>query len=259
MNTNLREEILFIMRCQGAEGDRMKSSSNTKLRILTAVVSAFVLTACVTGCAQKSETTVEVKDTAFSDNAAADAETEEAAEPAAEETEAEEAEAPAETEPEVTERAPGFEAEYESFTVSSEDLHDGVWDSVITNTDNGSNVSPQLSWEPVEGAEGYVIYMTDINAGNWMHWKSGFVTETELAQGAAEKDEYIGPYPPSGTHEYEIRVFALKKPVEAVRGAFDDTNTLLKSVAKKLDTDVDGNTGNILACGYISGTYTAGE
>lgn len=162
-----------------------------------------------------------------------------------------------------TQEAPETEEEKlydtEMFKISSSDLHEGVWDTVITDTDNGSNVSPQLSWEPVEGAEGYVIYMTDINAGNWMHWKSGFVTETELAQGAAEKDEYIGPYPPSGTHEYEIRVFALKKPVEAVRGAFDDTNTLLKSVAKKLDTDVDSNTGNIIACGYISGTYTAGE
>lgn len=228
----------------------MKNTLNLKLRITAVVVSAAVLAACATGCTQKSDSSSEVKDSAYS---------EKISDPDTKETKADETEAPAETKEEQTEREPGFEAEYQSFAVSSDDLHDGVWDSVITNTDKGSNVSPQLSWEPVEGAEGYVIYMTDISASNWMHWKSGFITETELAQGAADKSEYIGPYPPSDTHEYEIRVFALKKPVDKVRGIFDDENRTFEKTAKKLDTDTDGNTGNILACGYISGTYTAGE
>ena len=66
----------------------------------------------------------------------------------------------------------------ETFALSSGDLHDGVWDTVITNTVNGENVSPQLSWEPVDGAECYAIYMVDTSANCWIHWKSGGVTET---------------------------------------------------------------------------------
>ena len=66
------------------------------------------------------------------------------------------------------------------FDVTSTNLHSGVWDTVITNTENGNNVSPQLSWEPVESAKSYVIYMVDTSAGNRLHWSSGNITETSL-------------------------------------------------------------------------------
>ena len=42
--------------------------------------------------------------------------------------------------------------DYESFEVTSSSLHDGVWDNIISNTDKGSNKSPQLEWTAVDGA-----------------------------------------------------------------------------------------------------------
>ncbi len=145
-----------------------------------------------------------------------------------------------------------------AFNLSSDDLHNGVWDSEITNTKNGINRSPQLSWEAVEGASCYAVYMVDTGttgAGSWMHWKS-LTEETSLPAGWASNEEYIGPYPPEGTHVYEILVFAMKQQPEKLKGAFDNTNDKLLVAFKLMDGE-DG--GNIIACGHIKGTYTYGE
>ncbi|MCR5733310.1 MAG: phosphatidylethanolamine-binding protein [Lachnospiraceae bacterium] len=141
------------------------------------------------------------------------------------------------------------------FEVTSTDLHDGVWDTVITNTEYGKNLSPALSWDPVDGAECYAVYMVDTSAGNWMHWRSGSVTDTDLKQGWANDDEYIGPYPPSGTHDYEIYVIALKKGTDSIVGDFDSANPGFFDDLKKLDEPA----GNILSYGHITGTYTHGD
>lgn len=146
-----------------------------------------------------------------------------------------------------------------AFELSSEDLHDGVWDTIITDTENGSNVSPQLTWEAVPDAECYVIYMVDTTAGDWIHWKSNNVTETTLPQGWAPEDEYVGPYPPGGTHDYEIYVIALKQPVERAKGAFNGSNLKFKENVMSLDEVEEGASGNIIAYGHITGTYTYGD
>ncbi len=146
-----------------------------------------------------------------------------------------------------------------TFQVSSEDLQEGIWNTIITNTGNGSNVSPQLTWDSIPDASCYVIYMTDTSAGNWIHWKSNNVTETTLPQGWASAKEYIGPYPPGGTHTYEIYVVAIKEPVESARGVFNSDNPRFKECVLALDETADGNTGNIISYGHISGTYTKGE
>lgn len=148
---------------------------------------------------------------------------------------------------------------YATFELTSDDLHDGVWDSVITNTENGKNVSPQLKWEEVPDAECYVIYMTDTMAGDWMHWISGNVAETELPQGWAPEGEYIGPYPPGGTHTYEVYVIALKQAPEKVGGTLDTSNIRFMRDVLELDVLPDGSTGNIVAYGHLSGTYTYGD
>ena len=57
-----------------------------------------------------------------------------------------------------------FIDDYESFEVTSSSLHDGVWDNIISNTDKGSNKSPQLEWTAVDGAGLYVIIMDDPTA-----------------------------------------------------------------------------------------------
>lgn len=146
--------------------------------------------------------------------------------------------------------------QYERFVVKSDNLNDGKWDDIVSNTDKGSNLSPQLSWEPVEGAQLYVIYMVDVNMQYFMHWKADGVTETELTTGWAQSD-YIGPYPPEGgTHIYDVYVFALKKPVDRVKGSVNGQNPKFPNFIEALDTDAEGNTGNIVACGYQTGTFT---
>lgn len=151
-----------------------------------------------------------------------------------------------------------FIDEYEQFTVTSENLHDGVWDDVISYTDAGENKSPQLSWKPVDGAKLYLIYMSDLGAWNLIHWKTADVTETELPEGWAGRSDYVGPYPPPGaTHTYEIYVVALKNPVERMKGGLGAQNPRFEENFKAADTDVDGNTGNILAVGRLAGTFTA--
>lgn len=148
-------------------------------------------------------------------------------------------------------------APYAHFEVSSSNINDGKWDDVISNTSVGENKSPALSWEPVEGATRYVIYMVDTTVQNWIHWKSEDVTETELAEGWASSGDYVGPYPPEGgTHTYEVYVIALKNPVERVKGGLDGQNARFASFIEALDTDADGNTGNIAACGHLAATFT---
>ena len=62
-----------------------------------------------------------------------------------------------------------FINDYTSFEVTSTNLNNGVWDDVISNTDKGSNKSPQLQWNAVDGAALYVIIMDDTDAGHWRH------------------------------------------------------------------------------------------
>ncbi len=143
-----------------------------------------------------------------------------------------------------------------SFEVTSNDLKDGVWSDINANKID-ANKSPDLSWEAVDGAGLYVIFMIDPDAGYWLHWKSDAITETSLAEGQATRQEYVGPYPPPGsTHTYDVYVFALKAPVERVRGLLNGSNDRIEEFILALDTDANGNSGNMIACGRLSGTYT---
>lgn len=150
--------------------------------------------------------------------------------------------------------------ECDVFSISSENLKDGVWDTCISNTKNGSNQSPQLSWESVEDAKYYSVYMVDTSAGNWIHWKSEYLEETSLKLGWASSTEYKGPCPPSGTHSYEIYVFALKEKPSAKLNIFLNARcaTFFKQVIA-LDLLEDGSKGNVVAFGHIKGTYTYGD
>ena len=149
-----------------------------------------------------------------------------------------------------------FIDDYPSFEVTSTSLKNGVWDDVISYTDRGSNKSPQLKWDEVDGAGLYVIIMDDPSARHFMHWKSDNVTETSLDEGWAPESEYVGPYPPSGaTHTYEVYVVALKAPVEGIKGGLG-SNPNFEENFKALDIDAEGNSGNIIAVGRIAGTFS---
>jgi phosphatidylethanolamine-binding protein (PEBP) family uncharacterized protein len=151
----------------------------------------------------------------------------------------------------------GYLDGYETFKVTSTSLSDGVWDDIISNTDIGENRSPQLSWEPVEGATVYAIYMFDTNTNGYLHWRSGDITETTLPEGWASPLDYNGPHIGHGyTHNFDIYVIALKAPVERLKGTVNGQNKKLGEFIKELDTDAEGNTGNIISYGKISGLYT---
>ena len=165
------------------------------------------------------------------------------------------------TKPGVVDSGVDYLEGYKKFELTSTDLENGVWADIISG-DRGNDSSPELSWEPVEGASEYVIYMVDMNTPDMiipgvLHWKAGGITVTELPQGWASSSDYIGPNPGAGvTHVYEIYVVALKGPVERLKGSVRALNPKFKEFIQGLDTDSEGNTGNILAYGKISGTFT---
>ena len=151
----------------------------------------------------------------------------------------------------------GYLDGYSTFNVTSESLTDGIWNDITSNTNIGENKSPQLSWEPVEGAAVYSVYMFDTNTNGYLHWKSGGITETSLPEGWASPLDYNGPHIGHGyTHNFDIYVIALKAPVEKLKGTVNGQNKKLGEFIKELDTDKDGNTGNIISYGRISGLFT---
>lgn len=211
-------------------------------RLLAAAVALMMLTGCGTQTAPQQSAAEPAQTSAPETEAQEVSEAEAQAEEA---PEAEAAEEPAEFDP----------ATLQQITITSENLHDGVWDDAISNTDKGENQSPQLSWEPVDGAACYAVYMVDTTATFWLHWKSADILETNLPAGWAPETEYVGPYPPSGTHEYEIRIFALKEAVAEDKSQFDRSNYNFDDLVRALDEGSSGS-GNVLAYGTLAGTFT---
>jgi Raf kinase inhibitor-like YbhB/YbcL family protein len=85
------------------------------------------------------------------------------------------------------------------------------------------NVSPRLSWEnPPEGTRSFALAVVDTHpvAQGYVHWLVIDIPAdtAELEEGAAagampagsrEVTPYAGPFPPSGTHDYEFTLYAL--------------------------------------------------
>ena len=141
--------------------------------------------------------------------------------------------------------------------LSSDDLSDGVWNSVIASNGSGQNLSPELSFDAVEGAEEYAVVMIDPDGNNWLHWIASGIKSTHLSQGE-NPGSYQGPYPPSGTHTYEVTVYALKAAPDALPGTFDAAGNSPEDLFAGMDT-AGGSRGNVIVSETISGTYTAGN
>ena len=161
---------------------------------------------------------------------------------------------------------------YDQFEVFSDDLLGEAWDPIISNKSDGQNMSPELHWEPVEGADRYYIFMVDETAGNWLHWQILGLSDSSIAQGACNKElsviadsdgrevmgQYVGPYPPSGTHTYTVYVFAVKgEPVPDNVLFFDKGGNDIIKIAKMLNTAEGTDEDNLISYGMISGAYTA--
>lgn len=101
--------------------------------------------------------------------------------------------------------------------------HNGVIPSKYTC--DGADVNPALMIEAVPGeAKSLALIMDDPDAprGTWVHWvvwnidpKTTEIGENTVPSGAKQgmndfrRKEYGGPCPPSGTHRYYFKVYAL--------------------------------------------------
>jgi Raf kinase inhibitor-like YbhB/YbcL family protein len=90
---------------------------------------------------------------------------------------------------------------------------------------DGEDVSPHLAWEEVpEGVKSLALIVDDPDApmGTWVHWLlSDIPPETrEMHQNSRPagsrqvtndfgREDYGGPCPPSGTHRYYFKLYAL--------------------------------------------------
>ena len=131
-------------------------------------------------------------------------------------------------------------------------------------TCDGENISPEISWEGApEGTESFVLISDDPDApiGIWVHWIVFNIPEdvTTMPEGVPKKDTledhtnqgmssfkeigYGGPCPPSGTHRYFFKVYAV------------DTEIDLDPRYATKEKVLDAINGHVLAYGEIMGTY----
>jgi len=140
-----------------------------------------------------------------------------------------------------------------TFELNSENITDGVWDKTIGK--NADNVSPQLSWETVDGATQYEIFMIDEDANNWLHWY--FVTEEPgLKEGCCNSKDmgYVGPYPPE-THIYKVYVIAIKEQPADVKFLVDSSGPSILEKISNLDKGTSIESGNVISYGVVEGAY----
>jgi len=92
-------------------------------------------------------------------------------------------------------------------------------------TCDGEDVSPQLYWDDVpEDARSFALSMTDPDApgGMFIHWliynmpkgirrieRGGLPAGARQVRNDFGRERYGGPCPPSGTHRYYFKVYAL--------------------------------------------------
>ncbi len=126
-------------------------------------------------------------------------------------------------------------------------------------TADGADISPPLVISGVpEGARSLALIMDDPDApmGTWVHWvvwnippETRRIEEGNLPPGAVEgrnswgRNAYGGPAPPSGTHRYVFKLYALDGRLDLP----DETDkaALLRAME-----------GHILAQAQLMGTYS---
>lgn len=145
---------------------------------------------------------------------------------------------------------PAVKNNTKTIEITSDNLKNGVWDTIITKTSYGQNLSPALKFDKVDNAGCYAVYMIDPDGHNWLHWK--YISYSNEIGLGFDKVSYVGPYPPSGTHNYNVKVYALKTVPAELPGTLDMSGADEESIKKTLANYV------ILAEGSISGTYTSG-
>ena len=117
------------------------------------------------------------------------------------------------------------------------------------------NVSPELSWEAIDGANMYAVFMLDKDASNWLHM-CVMTEKNSLEEGIYDGKEagYVGPYPPE-KHEYDVYVIALKGEPEKLAFNMDATGTDIVDKLNNLNRSQNGETGNVISYGMIKAFY----
>lgn len=123
-------------------------------------------------------------------------------------------------------------------------------------TCDGENVSPPLRFDHLpETAKSLALIVDDPDApaGTWDHWVVwNMEPEKELSENSVPGEEglnsfkqrhYGGPCPPSGTHRYFFKVYALDSKLDL------DKNSGKKDLEKAME-------GKILAAGELMGVYS---
>ncbi len=96
----------------------------------------------------------------------------------------------------------------------------------VDHTCRGGDGSPPLQWTPAPaGTVELAVVVRDIDADGFVHWviaglpaTTGGLAEVTPPAGAVEatnefgRPGWAGPCPPAGTHNYDIRVYALSQP-----------------------------------------------
>ena len=145
-----------------------------------------------------------------------------------------------------------------TFNVTTTSIADGEWKTEIGLKEK--NLSPELTWDAVDGATKYaVIMIDDTTASNWLHWYT-IVDSTHLDEGAFTdtSEGYAGPYPPE-THEYDVYIVALAEDPGDVYFQVDATGGDISERMTSLNTKPDGTTGNVLAYGLVEYNFTPGS
>jgi Raf kinase inhibitor-like YbhB/YbcL family protein len=120
------------------------------------------------------------------------------------------------------------------------------------------NISLPLSWSAVPaGTKSFAVSIVDKHpvARNYVHWMVADVganvtslpegaSSSGMPAGAKELKLYAGPFPPSGTHKYEITLYALK------------TERLVLPSKVNLEIFTEAAEQNAIATATLTSTFT---
>ncbi len=130
----------------------------------------------------------------------------------------------------------------------------------------GKNISPALAWnEPPAGTQSFALIVDDPDApmGTWVHWVLFNIPISErnlkedlpitgkntdpnaiyVGKNSSGNMRYDGPCPPSGTHRYYFKLYAL-----------DTTINLLPGATK--EQVLNAMKGHVLGQGELMGTFS---
>jgi len=107
-------------------------------------------------------------------------------------------------------------------------------------TAQGTNISPSLVWKNIpKGTISLALVCADPDApnGNWIHWVlfnipptldyieeggGNLASQVRVGKNSQGNLAYYGPNPPSGTHHYHFKLYALDKVLDLKVGATED-------------------------------------